>query len=123
MIIKKILVAEDNKINQFILKKYLDKPEYFIQIAEDGEQTIQALQNESFDFVFLDIHMPKLTGIEVLEKATSASFFSFKKPIILALTADIMPETVAKLHALGCDEFVSKPFTADKIYDLLAKFS
>ena len=64
----KILIAEDNPINQIVLKKMIEKMGHFTSIAENGNQVIRALAYESYDIIFMDVQMPVLNGLETTKQ-------------------------------------------------------
>jgi len=126
--IKKInfLVAEDNKINQKLIRKMLENLGYNVTISNNGKEALKKLMSERFDVILMDIQMPELDGIATtkeirrieaeLMKSSSDSEAFIHIPII-ALTAHAMKGDREKFLEAGMDAYVSKPI---KIQELLA---
>jgi len=114
----RVLAAEDNAVNQIVLRTLLGQIGIEIEIVEDGEQAVQAFQRQDWDMILMDVQMPNLDGpaatrrIRDLEAQSGAG----RTPII-ALTANAMAHQVRDYMAAGMDAFVSKPI---RIHDLLA---
>ncbi len=114
----KILVAEDNVINQKIAVTFFKKLGFKIDIAYDGEQVLEKLDNENYDIIFMDCHMPNLDGYETTKILREKNF---NKPII-ALTADNSNSERVKCLSVGMNDFLSKPFTEPEIKSILNKY-
>lgn len=114
----KILVAEDNKMNVLIIKKILAKWNVRFEIAENGQEVLDILEENEFDVILMDLQMPVLNGYETTRRIRSLTNHKSCIPII-ALTAfaqtDIKEKT--KLHKMN--GFMSKPFDPSKLYTLL----
>ena len=111
-----ILVAEDNEINQLLIKQVVNKWDATIEIASDGEEVLQKSLEKKYDIILMDLQMPKKNGIS----AASEIFNNFKNPNkgtpIIALTADVLVETkriVQNNHFAG---YVTKPFKSGELY-------
>lgn len=101
---KKILVVEDEKPLARALKLKLTKAGYAVFTAADGEEADQALQNESFDVILLDIIMPKMDGFKLLEQIQ----YKQPKPHIIVLSNLSQKEDIDKALALGAKTFFIK---------------
>ena len=116
----KILVAEDNKINQFVARKILNKLGYNPTIVDDGYGVLQTMEKETFDLILMDQHMPGLDGVETT-KMIIEKYSNDKRPKIIALTASAMKEDRDFCLDAGMDAFLSKPMNeellVEKIYD------
>lgn len=104
----KILVAEDNRINQTVAKGLLQQFGHDIDIANDGVEALEMLSKKAYDVLFLDCHMPHMDGFEATRKILSDKA-KYGKPKIIALTASVLEEDRHKCLAVGMDEFLSKP--------------
>lgn len=104
----KILVAEDNRINQMVIQGLLQELGHEINVSSDGYETLGVLSKKVFDVVFLDCHMPRLDGYEVTKKIL-AEPQKYGRPKIIALTASVLEEDKRRCLAAGMDEFLSKP--------------
>lgn len=102
----KILVVEDNKINQMITKKILNKMKLNCEIVDNGEDAVDKVKNEHYDVVLMDIHMPGISGIE----ATKMIRIFNKEITIFALTAVTLEDKMTEFDEAGFDDIISKPF-------------
>jgi len=116
----KILLAEDNLVNQKVANRMLSKLGYRIDIVGNGKEAFEALQRQTYDIVFMDIQMPEMDGIEAT-KSIRASIESQKQPIIIAMTANAMLGDREKYLAIGMDDYLSKPVKIDTLHQTLAR--
>src|ERR1700741_4644674 len=114
---KKILVADDDRTTRFAVSSMLRKAGYAVTTVKDGPEALRNIQKKSFDLAFLDVRMPKLTGLEVLAQARAGP----SPPKILVMTSDGPPETV--LHAIRDQayEYLSKPFPPKEAVEMAAQ--
>ncbi|MES9872938.1 MAG: ATP-binding protein [Candidatus Sedimenticola sp. 6PFRAG7] len=121
--ILRILVAEDNLVNQKVIRGILERAGHVVHIVDDGEEVLEVLSSpdNDFDLVILDMNMPKRNGIEVLQAFrfmdTSASI-----PVIM-VTADATPETMDACLSAGADAYVTKPVDSRDLLEKIAGFS
>lgn len=115
----KILIVEDNLINQMVLKKFLLKLGIKAEVAGDGQQALDYLEENTVDLIFMDKHMPVLDGIEATRIICKK--YGDKKPIIVALTASAMAEDRELCLGAGMDYFLTKPIELDKLIDVIEK--
>ena len=111
----KVLVVEDNKINQLVTKKIIEKFESTCVIANDGYQAIDLLKTENFDIILMDINMPGIDGFETSKRIRESGV---KTPII-ALTAYSKSEIIDKATASGIDDILIKPFEPMKLCEIV----
>ncbi|MBE9461578.1 two-component regulator propeller domain-containing protein [Dyadobacter subterraneus] len=114
----KILVAEDNLVNQKFIQYVLQKLGYQIVIAENGIEVLKKLSEENFDVILMDIQMPEMDGFEatrIIRKDFGA------KPYIVALTANAMQEDRNNCLQAGMDDYVAKPIKLEAIKEVLQK--
>lgn len=109
---KKILLVEDNKINQLITQKMLEQKNITCVIIDNGEDAVQHLQNNSYDLVLMDVHLPGINGTEATAEIRK---FNTTTPII-ALTAISLNENKEMLLSYGMNEVITKPFIPDVFY-------
>ena len=118
---KNVLVVEDNKINQMITRKILEKNKMTCQVADNGTDAIDLVQENDFDIILMDIHMPGISGIEATIKIRE---FNTTIPII-ALTAVTIDENLDEFYKAGFNDIIPKPFKPElffaKIYNTLYK--
>ena len=105
----RVLAAEDNPVNQMMLKKFLvEKFGYQVTTVGDGQEVIDTLAKEPFDIILMDIHMPSVDGVNAARKIRKATPNWSKTPII-ALTADAAEMHVEEYMAVGMNDCVAKP--------------
>ena len=108
---KRILIVDDEKLVRWALTQKCTEFGYQTVEAETGQKALQALQNESVDLVLLDVHLPDLSGIEVLEKLKQAG----ETRSIIMMTADPQLDDVKAALRLGAYDFVSKPLNFEEL--------
>jgi CheY-like chemotaxis protein/two-component sensor histidine kinase len=118
---KKILVAEDNKINFFVVNKFLQGWGVKVTQAEDGQLALEALEKEDFDLILMDLHMPVMDGIEATRIIRNSENPRIKNIPIVALTAAIMSGNQEKLDELNINDFVLKPFRPHDLFQRIRK--
>ena len=110
---KNVLVVEDNKINQMITKKILEKNKMVCQVADNGTDAVQLVKENDFDVVLMDIHMPGISGIEATQKIRE---FNKALPII-ALTAVTIDENLDEFFRVEFNEIIPKPFKPEEFFE------
>ena len=119
----RILVAEDNAVNQLVARKLLEKLGHQIDIANNGREALKALKSNHYDMVFMDIQMPELDGLSttrIIRKMEKAN--PHRSPIpIIAMTANVLKEDRERCSDSGMDDYISKPLNAGKLRDTLIR--
>jgi len=118
---KRILIAEDNKINFFVANKFLESWGVKVSHAENGSLALDALKTEIFDLILMDLHMPVMDGIEATRIIRNSSDEKLNKIPIVALTAAVMSETHDKIENLYINDYVLKPFKPKDLYDRIMR--
>ncbi len=118
----KLLVAEDNEVNQTVIRALLERVGHRVTICEDGEEALDMLTNPSsnFDMAILDMNMPNLSGVEVL-KAYRFLETGDHLPIIM-LSANAMSEAINECLDSGADDYLTKPIEHKKLIKTIEKF-
>jgi signal transduction histidine kinase/ActR/RegA family two-component response regulator len=112
-----VLVAEDNTINQIVIKNHLNYFKFNVDIANDGEEAVDIFKKSEvnhYDFILMDIHMPKMDGYEATLEIRSLEREDKNVPII-ALTADALNEDVSKALINKMDNHIAKPVVRDEM--------
>ncbi len=118
---KRILVAEDNKINFFVANKFLTGWGVIVTHAENGQLAIEQIEKEDFDLVLMDLHMPVMDGIEATRIIRDSLIPRIKNIPIVALTAAIMSESHDKIEKLNIDDYILKPFKPHDLFERIRK--
>ncbi|MGE5421568.1 MAG: ATP-binding protein [Chloroflexota bacterium] len=118
---KRILVAEDNKVNFFVANKFLVSWGAVVTHAENGQLALELLKKERFDLILMDLHMPVMDGIEATRIIRNSADEELKNIPIVALTAAIMSESHDKIEDLNINDYVLKPFKPHDLFDRIRK--
>jgi two-component system sensor histidine kinase RpfC len=103
-----VLVAEDNKTNQKVVSKILERAGHSTTIVDNGDAAMEALTSREFDLVLMDINMPVLNGLEATKLIRFATL-GLRPIVIIALTGDATPETRQRCLEAGMDDCLTKP--------------
>jgi PAS domain S-box-containing protein len=118
---KHILVAEDNKINFFVANKFLTGWGVIVTHAENGQLALEKLEEEDFDLILMDLHMPIMDGIEATKVIRKSENPRINNIPIVALTAAIMSENHDKIDELNINDYVLKPFKPHDLFERILK--
>jgi signal transduction histidine kinase/CheY-like chemotaxis protein len=115
----KVLVAEDNKMNQLLVKSILDKYDVQTKIVDNGEEAIAAMQEQVYDIILMDVQMPKMDGISATKL--------FRKDItattpVIAMTAHVLPGEREKCMAAGMNDYLSKPLDEEELIAMIKRY-
>lgn len=110
----RIMVAEDNMINQTVIEGILHKMGFEIELADNGQEALDLLEDKWFDLIFMDIQMPEMDGLTATKEIIK-KFGVGRKPVIIAMTANAMMGVREQYLNEGMDDYISKPF---KLQDL-----
>jgi len=113
---KKILLVEDNKLNQLVAKKVLKKFKVETSLAENGQEALDMVQNERFDLILMDIHMPIMDGLEATRKIRALEDPYFQNIPIVALSADAYSDKVQATAESGMNDYQAKPFKPEDLF-------
>jgi PAS domain S-box-containing protein len=114
----KILIAEDNQLNQMLIKAILDKESIQYELAENGEQVLEKLKTTNFDLILMDIQMPIMDGVS----ATIEIRNNLKSSIpIIALTANASVSDELKYKEVGMNDHLSKPFKREDLFNKIKR--
>jgi len=104
----KVLIAEDNIINQLVISRILNAAGHRTYIVEDGQAMLDVLDQQSFDVLIIDVHMPVMNGLDALKSYKSNFSQEHQCPVIM-LTADTSREIMNECLQAGADSFITKP--------------
>ena len=118
----RVLLAEDNLVNQKVARRLLEKRGHTVELALNGRQAIDALGQAPFDLVFMDVQMPEMDGIEATLAIRHSEAATGRRQPIIALTAHAMKGDQDRCLAAGMDGYLSKPIHPQDLDDLLLKY-
>ena len=119
----RILVAEDTPFNQKFIQRLLDRWNHKITIVRDGHQALDALKNESYDIVLMDVQMPNLNGLEATKAIRIEEQQSKKHIPIIAMTAHAIKGDRERCLDAGMDEYISKPINSEKLFNTIERLT
>ncbi|GAL86435.1 signal transduction histidine kinase [Sporocytophaga myxococcoides] len=117
----RLLVVEDNKMNQLVVLKFLEKQNIQADIAEDGPQALELLKNKEYDLILMDIQMPGMDGYKVSEIIRKEFSEPKSSTPIIALTAMALSEVQEKIKVYGINDYILKPFSPDSLFSKIAE--
>tara|TARA_E500000318_G_scaffold89464_2_gene87055 strand:+ start:5507 stop:8494 length:2988 start_codon:yes stop_codon:yes gene_type:complete len=113
----KILVAEDNEINQALMTRVLTKLGHQVDLAGDGLEAIEAVREKQYDVILMDIQMPRMDGIQATRILVEK--YPDNRPPIVALTAHALKEHEEQFRGVGIDSYLTKPLDIEKLKEVL----
>ncbi|MBD2415521.1 ATPase [Nostoc calcicola FACHB-389] len=118
----RILLAEDNLVNQKVTLKQLQTLGYKADVVANGKEVLQLLEKIPYDLILMDCHMPILDGLETtkeIHRWQESAFASHRRPVVIAMTANAMKEDKQKCLNAGMDDYLSKPVLKEKLAAIL----
>ncbi|MDZ7962173.1 MAG: response regulator [Aulosira sp. DedQUE10] len=122
----RVLLAEDNRVNQKVALKQLQNLGYEADVAANGEEVLQLIEKIPYDLILMDCQMPILDGLETtkeIRRLPENYFASNSQPIVIAMTANAMAEDKQLCLNAGMDDYLSKPVVKDKLAAVLEHWS
>jgi two-component system, sensor histidine kinase and response regulator len=111
----RILLAEDNRVNQAVASRLLSKLGHSIVIANNGKEAVDLLKQQTFDLVLMDVQMPEMDGIVATERIRECERSTHVHIPIIAMTAHAMQGDRERCLAAGMDGYITKPINADEL--------
>jgi PAS domain S-box-containing protein len=118
----RVLLAEDNAVNQRLAVRLLEKRGHHVVVAGNGAEALAAMEKEDFDLVFMDVQMPEMDGLEATAVTRGKEKISGKHQPIIALTAHAMKGDREKCIAGGMDGYLTKPIRPQELDDVLEDY-
>lgn len=115
----RILLAEDNPVNQKVALKMLERLGYRADVVMDGEEVLRAMAKSTYDLILMDVQMPKLDGVETTTRICAEYR---QRPYIVALTAHALQEERDRCIAVGMDDHLSKPVRLEDLHRVLTHY-
>ena len=116
----RILLAEDNAVNQKVALRLLDQLGYRADVAWNGLEALEALERRPYDVVLMDVQMPELDGLDASRRICKR-WPAEERPRIIAMTANALPEDREACFAAGMDDYVAKPIRPDELAQALGR--
>jgi PAS domain S-box-containing protein len=117
----KVLLAEDNTINQMVASELLKRAGHSVIVVENGKQAVAAVERELFDVVFLDVHMPEMDGFAALARIRESERGTKRRIPIIALTANAMKGDRERCLLSGFDDYIPKPIRFADLFAALER--
>jgi two-component system sensor histidine kinase/response regulator len=117
----RILVAEDNLVNQRLMSRLLEKRGHRVTVVSNGRDALASLARQAYDLVLMDVQMPEMDGLEATAAIRAQEEGTGRHLPILALTAHVMRGDAERCLAAGMDGYLAKPFQADELDAALAR--
>jgi two-component system sensor histidine kinase BarA len=117
----KVLVVDDNEINLRLAEIILKKNNYDVTTICSGEDSIELVKHNEYDLIFMDLHMPGLDGYEAAKRIRSIEGNKHRS-VIIALTANAMPQDIAKIKSCDIDDILIKPISEQLIRDIISEW-
>jgi CheY-like chemotaxis protein len=115
---RRILVAEDNLVNQLLAVRLLQRMGYRADVVGDGLEALEALHRQPYDLVFMDVQMPHMDGLEATQRICQ-TWDAATRPRIIAMTANAMESDRQECLNAGMDDYISKPIRVDELVRVL----
>jgi len=118
-----ILLAEDNRVNQVVAVRLLEKRGYVVTVAGDGRAVLSAIEKQSFDLVLMDVQMPEMDGLQATAAIRKREQPGGNHLPILAMTANAFKEDEERCIAAGMDGYVAKPIRPADLFAAIERFT
>jgi CheY-like chemotaxis protein len=116
---RRILLAEDNHVNQILAVRLLERRGHRVVVAQNGREAVELLDKDQFDLVLMDVQMPEMDGFEATAAIRQKEERSGRRTRILAMTARAMKGDEERCLSAGMDGYIAKPIHAEELYRLL----
>ncbi|TAD96102.1 MAG: response regulator [Bacteroidetes bacterium] len=120
---KKVLLAEDNEINQMLVVHLLERWNFVVEVAENGMIAFEKLRDSDYSLVLMDVHMPELDGYQATEKIRSELDNPKNQIPIIAMTASALKGETERCLAAGMNDYIAKPFDKNVLRDKVLHYT
>lgn len=118
----RVLIAEDNRVNQKLMMAILGKEGYEIDLATNGKEAVELFKQKPFDLILMDLQMPIMDGFQATREIRKLEEGTNNHALIFALTASEDPREIEGAHSAGVDEVLRKPLNLPALKDILKKY-
>lgn len=119
----RILIADDHAANRMVLESLLGKAGHRVIAVENGEEVLDMLSNSDFDAVIVDLHMPGISGLDMLRQLKVMEAGTGRQTPVIVLSADVTPDSIQRCEEAGARTFIAKPVSAARLLDCLAEIA
>ena len=119
----RILVADDHEANRMVLQRLLEKAGHRVVCVNGAEQVLDLLSDAGFDAVIVDLHMPGMSGLDMLKQLRVMQASGLPYTPVMVLSADVTPDSIRRCQQAGAYAFLAKPVMAVKLLDTLAEIA
>ena len=117
----RVLVADDHAANRLLLQTVLQKAGHRVMAVDDGEAALEALASGGFDLALVDLHMPSISGIDLLRQLRVMEAGARESTPVVMVSADAMADTVQACRNAGARAYITKPFSAGRLLEAIAE--
>jgi len=118
-----ILIADDHEANRMVVQRLLQKAGHRVVCVNGGEEVLDALEIADYDTVIVDLHMPGISGLDLLKQLRVMEAGGGPRTPVLVLSADVTPEAISRCEQAGARAFLAKPIMATRLLDVLAEIA
>jgi len=119
----RLLLVEDNAVNRELVSSLLTPFDILIETAADGVEAVEAAARAAFDVILMDVQMPNMDGLTATRRIRAAAVPGGRRVPIIAMTANVLPEQVARCREAGMDDHLGKPISPAKLLEALGRWS
>ena len=118
-----ILIADDHQANRMVLRRLLEKAGHHVEEVDTGDAVLAVLAERDFDVVLLDLHMPGVSGLDIMREVRVMEAGSARRTPFMVLTADVTPEAIHACEQAGARAFLPKPIVVGRLLEALAEIA
>ncbi|GAB4281764.1 MAG: hypothetical protein Kow0068_06270 [Marinilabiliales bacterium] len=117
----KALIVDDNKVNQVLAKKLLEKQGMFVDVAENGKIAIEKIEKNHYDIILLDLYMPDMDGYDTAKIIRNHTNEKIRKIPIIAITGAALEKERIRCMKIGINDYIAKPYNPEVLFDKISK--
>ncbi|KAA2286038.1 ATP-binding protein [Arenimonas fontis] len=119
----RLLIADDHQANRMVLRRLLEKAGHAVEEVDTGDAVLNLMAERDFDAVIIDLHMPGISGLDILREVRVMEAGSGHRTPFMVLTADVTPEAIQACEQAGARAFLPKPVVAARLLESLAEMA
>ncbi|MCB1876964.1 MAG: response regulator, partial [Chromatiales bacterium] len=118
----RVLLVEDNPVNQTVAVAMLEEIGVLVEVANNGAEALSAIENSAFDLVFMDCQMPEMDGFEATQRIRALSDPDKRQIPVVAMTANALKGDREYCLSVGMSDYLTKPFSLEQLYEMVARW-